>query len=126
MVFVSSDVHTRIMHLKDSQDRYQNNNLIYITREGELYIGAVHVIEVDEEDVPSTHVLAIGRDVGFKIKAYGNMVFERGLNGEDFREDKTSYRAYQRFLTYFPTDRENSVLYDTWANIETAIEASVS
>lgn len=125
-VFVSSDVHTRIMHLKDNEDRYLNNNLIYVTREGELYIGAVHVVEVDEEDVPSTHVLAVGRDVGFKIKAYGNMVFERGLNGEDFREDKTSYRAYQRFLTYFPSDRENSVLYDTWANIEAAIEAPIS
>jgi len=121
MAFISSDVYYRIMHLKATDGKWLNNNLVYVTSNNELYIAGVHVVWVDEEDVPSTHVLVIGRDLGFKIKAYGPMVFERGLNGTDFREDKTSYRGYQEFLTYFPENRENSVLYDTWANIEAAI-----
>jgi hypothetical protein len=51
------------------------------------------------------------------------MVFERGLNDEDFRYDRTSFRGYQRFLTFIPEQRENSVLYDTWANVQAGIEA---
>lgn len=121
MVFISSDVYYRIMHLKATDGKWLNNNLVYVTANNELYIAGVHVVWVDEEDVPSTHILVVGRDLGFKIKAYGPMVFERGLNGTDFREDKTSYRGYQEFLTYFPENRENSVIYDTFANIEAAI-----
>lgn len=121
MVFVSSDVYYRIHHLKATDAKYLNNNLVYTDSLGNLWIGGIQVIPVDEEDVPSTHVLAIGVDLGFKIYAYGPMVFESGLNGENFREDKTSYRAYQRFLSFIPEERENSVLYDTWANIEAAI-----
>lgn len=126
MAFVSSDVWYRIHALKDTMERYQNNNLIYTDRLGRLYIAGVLVEWVDQEDVPSTHVMVVGRDLGFKIKAYGNMVFERGLNGEDFREDKTSFRGYQRFLSYIPSNRENSVLYDTWQNIFAGIAAPVS
>lgn len=123
MVFVSSDVWYQIMHLKDSQDRYQNNNLVYTNALGQLFIGGVRVEMADHEDIPATHVLVIGRDLGFKIYAYGPMVFERGLNGEDFRYDRTSFRGYQEFLSYIAANRENSVLYDTWANIQAAIEA---
>lgn len=126
IAFVSSDVWYRIHALKDQMERYQNNNMIYTDRLGRLYIAGVLVEWVDQEDIPSTHVMVIGRDLGFKIKAYGNMVFERGLNGEDFREDKTSFRGYQRFLSYIPSNRENSVLYDTWQNIFAGIAAPVS
>lgn len=122
-VFVSSDVYYRIHHLKATDTKYLNNNLVYTDTLGNLWIGGVMVVPVDEEDVASTHVLAVGIDMGFKIYAYGPMVFESGLNGENFREDKTSYRAYQRFLSFIPEERENSVLYDTWANIEAAIAA---
>lgn len=121
-IFVSSDVHTRIMHLKDNENRYQNNNLIYVNNIGQLFIGGVPIIIADEEDVPSTHVLVTGVDLGFKMYAYGGMVLETGLNGEDFRHDRTSYRGYQRFLSFIPENRENSVLYDTWQNIFAAIE----
>lgn len=124
MAFISSDVFYRIMHLKATDGKWLNNNLVYINNLGELYIAGVHVIDADEEDVPSTHLLLVGRDLGFKIYAYGNMVFERGLNGTDFREDKTSYRGYQEFLTFIPENRENSVLYDTFVNIEAAIVAA--
>lgn len=120
---VSSDVYYRIMSLKDSQDRYLNNNMIYVNNLGDLYISGVKIVEADEEDIPSTMVMAIGRDLGFKIKAYGNMAFERGLNADDFRRDKTSYRGYQRFLTYIAENRENSVVYDSWVNIFAAIGA---
>lgn len=120
-VFISSDVYYRIMHLKATDGKWLNNNLVYVNNMNELYIAGVHVIWADEEDIPSTHILVIARDLGFKIKAYGPMVFERGLNGTDFREDKTSYRGYQEFLSYIPENRENSVLYDTFANIEAAI-----
>lgn len=121
IAFVSSDIFYRILSLKDTQARYLNNPLVYTNAIGELYIAGVHIIWADEEDVPSDHVLVIGVDLGFKIKAYGNLVFERGLNGEDFRYDRTSYRGYQEFLTYIPENRENSVLYDSWANIFAAI-----
>jgi hypothetical protein len=49
------------------------------------------------------------------------MVLETGLNGEDFREDKTSFRGYQEFLSYLPENNENGVVYDTFANIYAAI-----
>lgn len=122
-VFISSDNWYRIHVLKDVNQRYQNSNLVYTNSLGQLFIAGVRVVAVDQEDVPSTHLLLIGRDLGFKIYAYGNLVFERGLNGEDFRYDRTSFRGYQRFLSYIPEHRENSVLYDTLANIQAAIEA---
>lgn len=122
-VFVSWDVYYMIQILKDSDARYQNNQLVYRSADGRLFVSGVEVVGVDIEDVPDTHILAIGADVGFKIYRYGDMTIETGLNGEDFREDKTSIRGYQRFLSYIAEDRENSVLYDTWANIFTAIEA---
>lgn len=123
VAFVSSDVWYLIQHLKDSEQRYQNNTLVYTNNLGQLYIAGVLIVPVDQDDVPSTHVLVIGRDLGFKIYAYGPMAFERGLNEDDFRHDRTSFRGFQRFLTFMPEQRENSVLYDTWANIKAAIEA---
>lgn len=126
LVVISSDVYYRIMHLKATDGKWLNNNLVYVNSQNELYIAGVHVIWADEEDVPSANILVVARDLGFKIKAYGSMVFERGLNGTDFREDKTSYRGYQEFLTYIPENRENSVLYDTFANIEAAITLPVT
>lgn len=120
-VMVSSGVYFRMLHLKATDGKWLNNNLVYVNSAGTLVIAGVRVIPVDSEDVPNTHVLALGVELGFKIYAYGNMSFESGLNGENFREDKTAYRAYQRFLSFIPEERENSVLYDTWANIETAI-----
>jgi HK97 family phage major capsid protein len=120
-IFVASDVYYRIMGLKDSQGRYQNNTLVYVNNLGQLFIGGVRIIMADSDDIPSTHVLCTAVDLGFKMLAYGPLVFERGLNGEDFRYDRTSYRGYQEFLSYLPTHRENSVLYDTWENIFAAI-----
>jgi hypothetical protein len=70
-VSVNSDVYSRIMHLKDNEGRYQNNNLVYVNSMGQLFIGGVRVIEVIGDDVPSTHVLATGLDLGFKMFAYG-------------------------------------------------------
>lgn len=121
MAFVSKDVFYRIHNLKATDGKWLNNNLIYVNSLGQLFIAGVQVVPVDREDVPSTHLLLIGAELGFKIYAYGPMVFERGLNGEDFREDKTSYRGYQEFLSYIAEDRENSVMYDTFANIFAAI-----
>lgn len=123
VAFVSSDIWYIIHHLKDSQQRYQNQNLVYTNTMGQLFIAGVLIVAVDHEDVDGNHVLVVGKDLGFKIYAYGNMVFERGLNDDDFRHDRTSYRGYQRFLSYMPDHRENSVVYDTWANVKAAIEA---
>ncbi len=123
IAFISSDVWYLIQHLKDSELRYQNNALVYTNTLGQLYIAGVLIVPVDQDDIPSTHVLIVGKDLGFKIYAYGAMVFERGLNADDFRHDRTSFRGYQRFLSFMPTHRENSVLYDTWANIQAGIEA---
>lgn len=122
-IYVSSDVHTRMMHLKDKDDSYRNNNLVYTNQMGMLFIGGVPILVSDEEDVPSTHVLAVAADLGWKAYAYGPMVLETGLNGEDFRYDRTSYRGYQEFLTFLPENRENSVLYDEWDNIFADIAA---
>lgn len=123
IAFVTSDVWYLIQHLKDNDLRYQNNNLVYTNTLGQLYIAGVLIVPVDHEDIPSTHVLVVGRDLGFKIFAYGPMVFERGLNEDDFQHDRTSFRGYQRFLSFIPEQRENSVLYDTWDNIKAGIEA---
>lgn len=120
--FVSSDVWYAIHTLKDLNLRYQNSNLVYTDNLGRLYIAGIEIVAADQEDVPSTHLLMIGAELGFKIFAYGNMVFERGLNGEDFRFDRTSFRGFQRFLSYLPEHRENSVMYDTWANIQAGVE----
>ncbi len=119
--FVASDVYYAMLILKDLDQRYQNNPLVYTNTLGQLYIAGVRIVIADKEDVPSTHLLMVGTPFGFRIKAYGAMVFERGLNGEDFRNDRTSFRGYQEFLSYIPTHRYDSVLYDTWTNIETGI-----
>lgn len=122
VAYVSSDVFYKIHHLKGSDEHFLNSGLVYIDNVGRLFIAGVQIVPTDEEDVPSTHLLLIGAENGFKIRPYGNMVIEKGLNGEDFREDKTSFRGYQEFLSYIPTHRENSVMYDTFANIKTAID----
>lgn len=123
-VFISDDNWYAIHALKDLDARYQNNPLVYTSSLGQLYIAGVAVLAADSEDVPSTHILAVGEDMGFKIKNYGSLVFERGLNGTDFREDKTSFRGYQEVLSYISQHRENSVLYDTIANVTAAISAT--
>ena len=120
VVWISSDVWYRIHHLKATDGKWLNNNLVYVNNAGELFIAGVPVKPTDEEDIPSTHLLAIAANC-FKIRAYGNMILERGLNGSDFREDKTSFRGYQEFLSYIPSHRQNGVVYDTFANIEAAI-----
>lgn len=125
-VHVSDDVFYAIHNLKATDGKYLNNNLVYVNQVGQLFIAGVQVMPADSEDIPSTHILALGADLGFKAYAYGPMVFERGLNGEDFREDKTSYRAYQEFLSFIPENRENSVVYDTFANILLAITQPVT
>lgn len=122
IAFISSDVWYLIQHLKDNDLRYQNNNLVYTNNLGQLYIAGVLIVPVDQDDIPSTHVLIIGKDLGFKIFAYGPMVFERGLNDDDFQHDRTSFRGYQRFLSFIPEQRENSVMFDTWANVKAGIE----
>lgn len=119
--YVSTDIYYRILIEKDAEQRYQNNNLVYINALGQLYVGGVRIVIADQEDVPSTHLLMTAAPVGFRILNYQGMVFERGLNGEDFRYDRTSYRAYQEVLSYIPSHRYNTVLYDTWTNIETGI-----
>lgn len=119
-VAVSTDKYYQLLALKDSQQRYQNNNLVYVSNLGTLYIVGVPVIMADAEDIPTTHLMAVGVD-GFQIRNYGSLVFEAGLNGEDFRNDRTSFRAYQEVLSYIPSHRYNSVIYDTFANIKTAI-----
>lgn len=121
MIFVSTDVFYAIHALKASDGRYINNALVYVNSVGQLFIAGVEVIGADSEDIPSTHFLLVANDLGFKIFAYGPMVLESGLNGENFREDKTSFRGYQEFVTYIASNRVNSVMYDTWANVEAAI-----
>lgn len=118
---VSSDIFYRIHNLKATDGKYLNNNLIYVNNLGQLFIAGTQVFAEDSEDVPSTHILAISNDNPFKIRAYGGMTLEPGLNGENFREDKTSFRGYQEFLSYLPENRENGVVYDTFANIYAAI-----
>jgi HK97 family phage major capsid protein len=120
--FISKDNFFKIHVLKDSQARYHANTNVFIDNFGRLYIAGVEVIGVDSEDIDATHVLMIGQDPGFKIKIYQNVVFERGLNGEDFRYDRTSYRSYQECLSYIPAHRYNSVQYDTISSVLSAIE----
>lgn len=119
-VAVSSDKYYQLLTLKDDNERYQNNNLIYTSSLGQLYVAGVRLVMADAEDIPSTHLLAVAVD-GFQVRNYGPMVFEAGLNGEDFRYDRTSFRAYQEVLSYIPSHRYGSVIYDTFTNIRTAI-----
>lgn len=119
-VAVSSDKWFQLLALKDSQLRYQNNNLVYTSSAGTLYIAGVPIVKADVNDVPTANLLAVGLD-GFQIRNYGGIVFEAGLNGEDFRHDRTSFRAYQEVLSYIPSHRYQSVIYDTFANIKTAV-----
>lgn len=119
-VAVSSDKWFQLLALKDSQQRYQNNNLVYTSNSGQLYIAGVPIVKADVNDIPTANLLAVGVD-GFQIRNYGPLVFEAGLNGEDFRHDRTSFRAYQEVLSYIPSHRYNSVIYDTFSNIKTAV-----
>lgn len=123
-VFISDDLYYKILVLKGDDGHYQNKGLVYVSNQGQIFIGGVPLIPSDTEDVPSTHLLATSADMGFKIKNYQSMVFERGLNGTDFQHDRTSYRGYQEVLSYISQHRYNSVLYDTFANIIAAINAT--
>lgn len=125
MAFVSHDIWFRIIALKSSDERYLNNPLVYVNNFGELWIAGVHVIAVDADDIPSTHVLVVAVDAGFRIFRYGGAEIETGWNGTDFQEDKTSYRGWRRYLTYFPANQRGSVIYDTFANILALISAPV-
>ena len=120
-VFVSSDTLYSLYILKDNNERYQNSNLVYVNPEGRLFIAGVEVIGVNSADVGSDYLLMVSKDLGFKILNYGNFVFEAGLNGNDFREDKTSYRGYLEVISYIPENREGSVLYDQFSVIIPAI-----
>lgn len=120
---VAADVRYAIIALKDRNARYQNSTEVYQDRLGNLYIGGVLIWDADQEDVSSEEFMVLAQDVGFKIREYQSMVFEAGLNGEDFRYDRTSYRAYREFLTYMPADRINTVIYDTFANALAQITA---
>lgn len=119
-VAVSSDKWYQLLALKDQQQRYQNNNLVYTSNSGQLYIAGVPIVKADVNDIPTANLLAVGAD-GFQIRNYGPLVFEAGLNGEDFRHDRTSFRGYQEVLSYIPSHRYESVIYDTFSNIKTAI-----
>lgn len=124
--FIAADVWYRIFSLKDADGRFLHKDLVYNSTTGKLYLAGIELVPADSEDVPSTHLLMVAANPGFKIKNYGPVVFERGLNGEDFRYDRTSYRGYQEVLSYIPEHRENTIMYDTWANIEAAITAPAS
>ena len=124
-IFISSDMFYAIHVIKDTNQRYQDNNLIFTNSLGQLFIAGVEVVPSDREDIPNTHFLLVGAEVGFKIHNYGAPVIERGLNADDFRKDSTSFRGYQEVLSYIPAHRENSVMYDTFANVVTAIEVVV-
>jgi hypothetical protein len=119
-VAVSSDKWFQLLALKDTQQRYQNNNLVYTSNSGQLYIAGVPIVKADVNDIPTANLMAVGAD-GFQIRNYGGIVFEAGLNGEDFRYDRTSFRGYQEVLSYIPSHRYESVIYDTFSNIKTAI-----
>lgn len=121
IAFVSTDVYYRIHALKSSDGKWLNNSLVYINNLGQLFIAGVLV--VPQDNIASGSLLLVGADPGFKIYNYGGVEFESGLNGSDFREDKTSYRAWQRVISYIPADRRWSVIYDTWNNIISAIDA---
>lgn len=117
---VSPRSYYAMLALKDSQQRYQNSNLVYSNSLGQLFIAGVRLVMADVNDIPDANFMVIGAD-GFQIRNYGPLVFERGLNGEDFRYDRTSFRAYQEVLSYIPSHRYGSVIYDTFANVKTAI-----
>lgn len=119
---VSSSVYYRLFSLKDLEGRYQNASMVYTNSRGNLFVAGVPIVLADTDDIPDTHLALFGVD-GFQIRSYGPLVFERGLNGEDFRYDRTSFRAYQKYLSYIPSHRTNAVLYDTFSNIITAIDA---
>ena len=123
-VFIADDNFYSLHVLKANDSKYLNNDMVYTNAVGQLFIAGIEVVKVDNLDVQSTHLLMISQDLGFKVRNYGSMVFERGLNGEDFRYDRTSYRGYQEVLSYIAEQRENSVVYDTLANIATGIEAA--
>jgi HK97 family phage major capsid protein len=121
LVAVSSSIYYKLFVLKDNNAKYQNSNLIYTNALGQLYIAGVRIVMADTEDIADTHLMVFGADA-FKIRNFGPLVFERGLNGEDFRHDRTSFRAYQEVLSYIPSHRYNGVLYYAIQTIITAID----
>lgn len=121
VVAVSPDRYYKMLVLKDNNARYLNDERIYTDARGNLWIHGILIYEADVDDIPNTHFLLLGAEQGFKIRILEDAVLETGLNGEDFREDKTSFRAYMRVLSYIPEHREASVMYDTWTNVIAAI-----
>lgn len=119
-VAVSTLRYYQLLTIKDTQQRYQNNNLIYTNNIGQLYIAGVLIVKADTNDIPYTHFMVVGADA-FRINNIGGLVFERGLNEDDFRRDRTSFRAYQYVLSYIPSSRYNAVMYDAFETVISAI-----
>lgn len=119
-VAVSTLRYYQLLTIKDTQQRYQNNNLIYTNNIGQLYIAGVLIVKADTNDIPYTHFMVVGADA-FRIKNIGNIVIERGLNDDDFRKDRTSFRGYQYVLSYIPSSRYNAVMYDAFATVISAV-----
>ncbi len=122
-IFVSYNTYYSLFVIKDGQGRYQNANLVYQNSMGQIFVAGVPVIPVDSDDVDDEHFLLLSIDPGFKIFAYRDLIFERGLNGEDFQYDRTSYRSYQEVISYIPEHRYDSVMYDSWTNVLNAIDS---
>jgi HK97 family phage major capsid protein len=121
---ISDDNFFKLHIMKDQQSRYQNANLVYTSSRGQVYVAGVPVFAVDSADVDSNNFILLAADHGFKIKNYNSLILERGLNADDFRNDRTSFRCFQEVLSYIPEHRFNSVMYDSFENVLSAIETT--
>jgi len=120
-VVLNSEIFYKIMALKNADNDYLAAHAGVYFENGVLYIGGVRVVVSNV--VPSTHLLAFQSGL-YKCFVYEDVVIEAGLNGTDFSEDQTSFRAYWRAITYLPSTKADGVFYDAFADVEAVLQAS--
>ena len=91
----------------------------FTTAEG-LKISGVRVIEKNQ--IPQGYVL-VGNFKKVEIYDYQPLTIELGYTGDDWKYNRITARAEKRLHAFVKTNNQNAFVYDTFANIKSAITA---
>ena len=94
----------------------------FTTAEG-LKISGVRVIEKNQ--IPQGYVL-VGNFKKVEIYDYQPLTIELGYTGDDWKYNRITARAEKRLHAFVKTNNQNAFVYDTFANIKSAITAPVA
>ena len=89
----------------------------FTTAEG-LKISGVRIIEKNQ--IPAGSLL-VGQFSKAEIYDYIPLTIELGYTGDDFKYNRITCRAEKRIHAFVKTNNQNAFVFDTFANIKSAI-----